>query len=95
MDQDSTIGRFMSKANPNEFAKSVLWHLAGLRAEVYQNQLLLIELLAHQTGQSAKAIRTRWKKETETLRDRLYSESLSRAKIDDSEEGQGPALKRQ
>lgn len=76
----------MAKPNPGEFAKSVLWHLAGVRAEVYQTQLLVIELLALQTGQSAKNIQARWKKQTQQLRERLYHEALQSSNLEDPEE---------
>ena len=43
-------------SNETGFAKSVLWHLASIQADVYQNQMLLIELLARQLDQSAEKI---------------------------------------
>lgn len=77
-----------------EFAKSVLWRLASIQADVYQNQLLLVEILARQSNQTASQVQSQWLAKTETLRQARYVESLDAAGIphdEDSKEGDSPS----
>lgn len=74
----------MEKPDPQAFAKSVLWHLAGLRADVYLNQLLLVELLAKQNQQPATVIQEQWRAQTEKMRRELYFEALRAAGLEDN-----------
>ena len=69
-----------------EFAKSVLWRLASIQADVYQNQLLLIEVLARQTNQTADQVQQRWLFETQKLRMDRYLESLKAAGLPHDED---------
>lgn len=75
--------------NPEVFAKHVLWRLAAIQADVYQNQLLLIEMLARTTGQEAIEIQKQWKTEADKLRMDCYLESLDAVGID---RDSGPTL---
>jgi len=70
------------KPNPEEFAKSVLWRLASIQADVYQNQLLLVELLARQANQTAMQIQQQWQPRIEKMRIDRYLESLDAAGIE-------------
>ena len=69
----------MTNPNPEEFAKSILWQLASVQADVYETQLLVVEILAKLTGIPAKEIQQKWKAETEASRERHYREALKRA----------------
>ena len=73
----------MATPDPQAFAKSVLWHLAGLRADLYANQLLLVELLATQKQKPAVEIQAQWKLEVEAMREKLYREALRDAGLED------------
>ena len=77
-----------------EFAKSVLWRLASVQADVYQNQLLLVEILARQTNQTATQVQKQWLSQIEELRRSRYLESLDAAGLphdEDSTEGDSPS----
>jgi hypothetical protein len=76
------------KPNPEEFAKSVLWRLASIQADVYQNQLLLVEILARQTKQKATKIQQQWLSRSRKMTMDRYLESLDAAGI---ERDQGPS----
>ena len=65
--------------NAVEFAKSVLWRLASIQADVYQNQMLLIGILARQTNQTAMQIQQRWLERTQKMASARYLESLAAA----------------
>ena len=73
----------MTKPDPQEFAKSVLWHLAGTRAELYQTRLLVVEVLAWLKHEPATEIQQRWQQETDAMQLRHYRESLHQAGIED------------
>jgi len=62
-----------------EFAKTVLLRLSWLQADVYQNQLLLIELLASVTKRDPVEIQNTWKAETERMANERYLEALRTA----------------
>ncbi len=69
-----------------QFAKSVLWRLASVQADVHQNQLLLIELLARQSNQTAEQVQQQWLFETHKLRMDRYLESLQAAGLPHDED---------
>jgi hypothetical protein len=72
-------------ANPDakEFAKAVLWHLACLRTDLIKTQLLVMQIQAVQHKIPVKQIQARWKRETETMRRKLYREALRAARLID------------
>jgi hypothetical protein len=76
------VSFFPMNSNEIGFAKSVLWHLASIQADVYQNQLFLAEVLARQTGKTAAEIQGRWKVQSDKLRMNRYLEALKVAGID-------------
>lgn len=78
----------MAKPDAEQFSRVVLWHLAGLRADVaeVQMQLLALETQAHGglIQEAKQKARTQMNHE---LRDRLYREALEAAKIPPNPEG--------
>ena len=83
------------KPDPSQFAKSVLWRLASIQAHVYQNQMLLVEVLARQTNKTVPEIGAQWKTECDTIRQQRYVELLRTAGFDDnSDSGQDDSLSR-
>lgn len=75
--------------NPEVFAKEVLWKLSCIQGDVYQNQLLLAEMLATQTGQAATVFQEKWKEQIQTMKLDRYHEALDAAGID-RDSGQTP-----
>ena len=72
----------MSKPDPQAFARSVLWHLAGLRADVYETKLLVVEALAHVSSGEAKKIQKKWKKQRDKMEKNLYQQALQAAQLE-------------
>ncbi len=66
----------MTLFNSPEFAKEILWRLARNHADNLDNKMLLIEILSHQTGRTAKEILAERKKACDTKANDLYLESL-------------------
>lgn len=64
------------------FAKNVLWRMSVILADVYQNQVLLVELLARQTGRPATEVQDQWKTKGRKLQNDLYEAALRDAGID-------------
>ena len=65
-----------TKPDPNEFARKMLWHIAGLRAEVRHVHMRLAELCASESGDSVQEVQKRWKKTCEDLQETIYLESV-------------------
>jgi hypothetical protein len=62
----------MPKPDAEQFARVILWHLAGLRADVCQLQDQVAEL----KGEQPVASRTLRKKLNKQMHDTLFSEAL-------------------
>jgi hypothetical protein len=77
-----SVSFFPMNSNEIGFSKSVLWHLASIQADVYQNQMLLAEVLALQTRKTAAEIQGQWKVQSDKLRMNRYLEALKVAGID-------------
>jgi hypothetical protein len=69
----------MSQPNPEVFAKVVLWHLCGLRADVILVKQDMIERQAKETGKPSEEIFQKVGKQHRKLRDNLYQEALLEA----------------
>lgn len=76
-----------------QFAKSVLWRLASIQADVYQNQLLLVQILARQTNQTPAQVQSQWASQSQNLAIRRYTESLDAAGLP-HEDGEPPEQNR-
>jgi hypothetical protein len=72
----------METPEQRAFARTVLWHLAGLRADVYETQLLVVEILAAQKNESAVTIQAKWAEESAEKRRGLYREGLRAAGLE-------------
>jgi len=71
----------MVSSNEIGFSKAMLWHLASIQADVYQNQVLLVEILARQAKKPAKTVQKQWKKKSDEMRLTRYWESLAASGI--------------
>jgi len=66
------------------FARHVLWHLAGLRADVYETKLMVVELLARERGVPAVTIQAQYAEESGEKMRRLYRQAMREAGLGDS-----------
>ena len=75
----------MSDQKPDaaQYARIVLWHLAGLRADVAGMHFQMLELLAKCGELPDKATQQKWEIRNHALRDKLYREALEEAKLGD------------
>ena len=73
----------MPNPNPEEFAKAMLWHLTGLRADMSQMQFAMIELKATLSQRDPVGISEKWLEDTKRLHKKLYQEALSAAGLHD------------
>ena len=76
----------MSKPDPEQFAKVVLWHLAGLRADVHSVETRLAELQGWQPGLTEE-VRTELKQQA---RDKFYLEALAEVGLRNSSPPSSP-----
>ena len=77
------------KANPDpeEFARKVLWHICGLRAEVRHLHMRLAELFANESGHEVTEVQSKWKKTCEKLQEELYLEVAREVGVPPSKPG--------
>ena len=69
----------MAKPNSEQFARVVLWHLAGLRAEMAELHARLARMEAEPlSGEELK----KWQDRTNQLRDKTFLEALKVAEIE-------------
>ncbi len=73
----------METPEQKAFARSVLWKLACLQADVYENQLLLVELVAAHRGVPAITVQAHWAEESAQLRRDLYRKALRESGLTD------------
>jgi hypothetical protein len=73
-----------TRPNAEEFARSLLWQMAGLRADVYETMLHAITIRAWLSHEPAVKIQKQYRKRTLTMQRRIYRESLKRARIRDA-----------
>lgn len=71
----------MPKPDPEEFARKVLWHISGLRAEVRNLHMMFARFLAADSGHSEEEVQTKWKKDCETLQKRIFLEAAKEVGI--------------
>ena len=69
----------MSQPNPEQFAKVLLYHLAGVRAEISAIEARLGALQAHLIGPESEAVRQEWAARVKAQQDRLYLEACEEA----------------
>ncbi len=62
--------------DPNEFARKMLWHMAGLRSEVGHIHMRLAELFAIETDEPVEEVQQAWKKSCLDLQQQIYLESV-------------------
>jgi endonuclease I len=79
----------MATPNPEAFAKAMLWHLTGLRADVSQIYLYLLEQKTMQTGKTHQQILDEWQAWTHPHHEKLYREALAAAGLRDDRPGRG------
>lgn len=85
----------MEQPDAKEFARNVMWHLAGLRADMEVMERTLAEVLSHQTGKPAMEFLGRWPEERKEHQKSLYREALVQSGIvtdldDDEDVGEDP-----
>src|SRR5260221_7679598 len=81
------------KPDSEEFARKMLWHICGLRAEVRHIHLKLAELFAEETGEDVHAIQAAWKKTSNELHEKMYLDAVREVGLppSKSKQGQGEA----
>ena len=72
----------MSKPDPEQFARVVLWHLAGLRAEIAEISGRLARLEAFHLGAPSDEQDGKRREATKHLTDKTYLEALKVAGIE-------------
>ena len=75
-----------NKPDGLELTRQILHHLAGISGEVYQNHMLLADVLAHLTKRSPKKFRHRYALAVAKLTSDFYRASLKAANLSDPEE---------
>ena len=73
----------MAAPKPKDFAKIVLWHLAGLRADVRQFRHQYLTHMASVSKVPPAELERKWKAQHRRLRDAIYKEALEEAGLDD------------
>jgi hypothetical protein len=73
--------RVMIKPDPNEFAKVVLWRLAGIEAAVIQIEVATCSLMAQKRGDDPNVAFERWNQKKVSMRNEFYQEALRAANI--------------
>lgn len=73
----------MSNPNPEQFARVILLHLAGLRADVAELQIRFLGYAAKHDGIPSEAVQEEWKRRTKELTAKLYSEALTVAGLEE------------
>ena len=68
----------MEKLNQEDFAKHVLWHLAGLRADYAQWQSMFLGYAKMNGDEPDEEIIEKWKKLHTDYRDTLYQDALQK-----------------
>src|SRR6266542_6134249 len=66
----------MAAPKPKDFAKLVLWHLAGLRADVRQFRHQYLTHVASVSKVRPEELERKWKAQHRRLRDAIYKEAL-------------------
>lgn len=79
----------MKKTNPEEFARVMLWHLTGLRADLAQAQAYVLEHKAMLTGRTHQKLLDEWRDQSIPHHKKLYREALSAAGLQDAPEDTG------
>jgi hypothetical protein len=73
----------MPAPRPKDFAKLVLWHLAGLRADMRQFRHQYITHIAATSKIPVAALERQWKIQHRRLRDTIYKEAIEEAGLDE------------
>ena len=77
------------KPDSEEFARKMLWHICGLRAEVSHIHMRLAELFAKQSGDDVIEVQKRWKKTCQDLQKKLYLDAAREVRLPPSKSQQG------
>jgi len=80
----------MATPDAEQFAKAMLWHLTGLRADVNQISIYILEQKAMQTGRSHQELLDEWQAASVPFHERLYREALDTAGLKDHRAGKPP-----
>lgn len=71
----------MSKPNAEEFARKLLWHVSGLRAEMRHLHMMFARFLAAQSGQKEEEVQAKWKLDCAKLQEEVYLDSVKEVGI--------------
>ena len=69
------------KPNPEQFARVMLWHLSGLRAEMAELHVRLARM--EDVPMSDEELK-QWQERTNQLRDKIYLEALELAGLEEN-----------
>ena len=73
------------------FAKHVLWHLAGLRADMLQMQSIIFGWAKMQGDEPSQKIKEKWILEHKKNWDFLYHDALAKCKLQPPKAGDAPS----
>lgn len=71
----------MPNADPNEFARKVLWNLCGIRAEVRHLRSMLARQQAAESGIPEDAIMQKWNATTAEMQKQAYIDAMKEVGI--------------
>ena len=76
--------------DPKTFARSVLWLLATVEADVYRNQLLLDQVLSRITGLPVQDIQAITERQFKEVRRKTFLQSIKAAGLYEEGDEHGP-----
>ncbi len=71
----------MPKPDAEEFARKLLWHVSGLRAQVRNLHMMFARFLAAESGHDEKEVQAKWNKDCKAQQEQLYLQALEEVGI--------------
>jgi hypothetical protein len=71
----------MPNPNPEEFARKMLWHISGLRAEVRHTHMMLARIVAAELKIPEEEIQTKWLESCKLEQEKIYLEAAKEVGI--------------
>ena len=72
----------MANPDPEEFARTVLWNLASLRAEIAMLRMDVLELKHAGDAKEIEQI-LEWRRKNRNIREKLFSDDLQTCRLED------------
>ncbi|MDR3459760.1 MAG: hypothetical protein P4N60_20215 [Verrucomicrobiae bacterium] len=66
----------MPKPDAEEYARKVLWHICGLRADVRHMQAKLAEYASMESGVPSKTILLKWQSDCQASQNEIYLDAV-------------------